>query len=138
MGSHPETEADWLTTFNKGIAAFWDIPPLDSIALQRILQAEGFDPFAFQVGYAGEEVVAAQFYSVIDSAKGVVRLNHAASRSRGLGRLMVKETLLALGQQGFSTAVIHVDASSQATVLLYKMLGFKRERSVAIFETKLG
>lgn len=136
LDSHPELEADWLATFNKGIAAFWDIPPFNSATLQRIFQTEGFDAAAFQLGYVGDDVVAAQFYSVIDATKGIVRLNHASSRSRGHGRHMLKDTLSSLEQQGISAVVIYVDASSQAAGLLYKMLGFKFERSVAIFETK--
>lgn len=135
LGSHPELSGTWLATFNKGVTAFWDVPMLDEAALGRMFKVAGFDPSAFHVGFAGKEAVAAQFFSVIDGVAGVVRLNHTAVRSRAHGRRMLKSTLTYLVEQGFSEAVIFADGSSQAGVLLYKLLGFQILKSVGIYET---
>jgi len=139
LAQQPDLEAQWLDTFNQGINAFMDIPPLDSACLGRMRQASTFDPNAFRVGYSGDEAVAAQYYSVIDRDAGIVRLNSASTpsskRSRGFGRRMLKDTLNYLEQKGFSTAVIYADAASQATGLLYKMLGFQPAGTVQILES---
>jgi ribosomal protein S18 acetylase RimI-like enzyme len=139
LAQQPDLEAQWLDTFNQGINAFWDIPPLDRASLGRMRQASAFDPAAFRVGYSGQEAVAAQYYSVIDRDAGIVRLNLASTpsskRSRGYGRRMLKDALNYLEQQGFSTAVIYADAASQATGLLYKMLGFQPAGTVKILES---
>lgn len=140
LAQQPDLEAQWLDIFNQGINAFWDIPPLDSASLERMRQASAFNPAAFRVGYSGEEAVAAQYYSVIDRDAGIVRLNLASTpsskRSRGYGRRMLKDALNYLEQQGFSTAVIYADAASQATSLLYKMLGFQPAGTVKILESE--
>lgn len=137
LSQQPELEALWLDIFNQGINALWDIPPLDSGCLDRMRQDYVFDPDSFRVGYCGSEAVAAQFYTIVDRDEGVVRLNMSSTRSRAFGRRMLKETLNFLEQKGFSKAIIYADAASQATNLLYKMLGFGPQGKNVIMECLL-
>ena len=139
LAQQPDLERQWLDTFNQGITAFWDIPPLDDSCFKRMHQAATCDPDVFRLGFSADEAVAAQFYSVIDCDAGIVRLYSASTpsskRSRGYGRRMLKDALNTLEAKGFSTAVVYADAASQATALLYKMLGFQPAGAVKILES---
>lgn len=139
LAQQPDLERQWLDTFNLGITAFWDIPPLDDSCLKRMFQAANCDPDAFRLGFNVDEAVAAQFYYVIDCDAGSVRLYPASTpsgkRSRGYGRRMLKDALNTLEAKGFSTAVVYADAASQATALLYKMLGFQPAGTLQILES---
>ncbi len=137
LDQQPELEALWLDIFNQGINALWDIPPLDSGCLDRMRQESVFNPDSFRVGYSGSEAVAAQFYSIVDKDEGVVRIYMSSSHSRAFGRRMLKETLNSLEQKGFSKAIIYADAASQATNLLYKMLGFVPNGKSVLMECQL-
>lgn len=134
LDQQPELEELWLDIFNQGINALWDIPPLDIGCLDRMRQESVFDPNSFMVGYSGSDAVAAQFYSIVNRDEGVVRIYMSSTRSRAFGRRMLKETLNSLEQKGFSKAIIHADAASQATNLLYKMLGFVPQGKSVLFE----
>lgn len=138
LAQQPDLEAQWLDTFNQGINALWDIHPLDSGFLDRMRLESVFDADSFWVGYSGGEAVAAQFYSVVDKAEGVVRIYMSSARSRAFGRRMLKEALNSLEQKGFSKAIIYADAASQATNLLYKMLGFVPQGKKALLECRLN
>ena len=139
LAQQPDLEGQWLDTFNQGAAAFWDVPPLDSSSLKRMRQLSTFDPSAFRLGFSEDEAVAAQFYSIINSDAGIVRLHPASTpsskRSKGYGRRMLKDALNTLEAKGYSTAVVYADAASQATALLYKMLGFQPIETLKILET---
>lgn len=138
LAQQPDLEALWLDTFNQGSNTPWDIPPLDSGCLDRMRQESVFDADAFWVGYSGGEAVVAQFYSIADKNEGVVRICMSSTRSRAFGRRMLKETLSSLEQKGFSKAIIYADAASQATNLLYKMLGFVPQGKKAFMECLLS
>jgi hypothetical protein len=137
LAQQPDLEALWLNTFNQGSNTPWDIPPLDSGCLDRMRQESVFDADTFWVGFSGGEAVVAQFYSIADKNEGVVRIYMSSPRSRAFGRRMLKETLSALEQKGFSKAILYADAASQATNLLYKMLGFLPQGKKMLMECLL-
>src|SRR5690554_737002 len=142
LAENPQLESQWLDLFNRGLTVFWDVPPLDAVSLQRLRQTPGFDPAAFRLGMGDGEPVTANFYSVIDSNLGIVRINAAATpsgkRSRGYGRWMIKDTLNHLEEQGYKTVIIYTSAANQATSLLFKMLGFKPTGKIQILEWSGG
>jgi hypothetical protein len=51
---------------------------------------------------------------------------------------MLKETLNHLEHRGFTQAVLYADAASQATSLLYKMLGFTPQGKIKIMEYQVS
>ena len=140
LAREPAREGQWLEVFNHGLTVFWDMPQLDSAAMQRLRTAPGFDGEAFRLGLDGEEPVSALFYTVLDTDRGVVRINAAATpftkRSKGFGRKMLRDTLGHLESIGLREAVIFADAANQATNLLFKMLGFAPAGIVRILEQR--
>lgn len=142
LADSPHWQQSWLDIFNQGLTVFYDLQPMDVPCFQRLQSTPGYDGTAFRLGLEGETPVTALFYWVLDSDLGLVRINSPASpsgsRGRGFGRRMLKETLNYLEQKGLKEAILYTDAASQATNLLYKMLGFVAKGKVKIMECQVG
>lgn len=139
LADAPHRQQAWLDIFNQGLAAFYNLQPMDVSCLQRLQGTPGYDGNAFRLGLEGEEAVAALFYWVLDGERGMVHINAPSSggSGRSFGRRMLKETLNHLDQKGFKEAILCTDAASQATNLLYKMLGFLPQERIKIMEYRL-
>lgn len=139
LADAPHRQQAWLNLFNQGLAAFYNQQPMDLSCLERLQGTPGYDGNAFRLGLEGEEVVAALYYWVTDGERGLVRINAPSSGGSGrtFGRRMLKETLNYLDQKGFKEAILYTDTASQATNLLYKMLGFLPQGKIKIMECQL-
>lgn len=142
LADAPHLRQRWIDTFNQGLSAFYSLPPIDLPCLQRLESTDGYSGEAFRLGLQDDEAVAALFYQAIDTNLGLARIYAPASasggRGRGFGRRMLKETLNHLEQAGFKEAVLLADSASQATNLLYKMLGFQPRARIKILEYQLA
>lgn len=142
LADAPHYQQSWMEIFNQGLSVFYNLPPFDLPCLERLQSAPGYDGAAFRLGLVEEEALAALFYWVLDADLGLVRINAPASssggRGRGFGRRMLKETLNHLEHRGFTQAVLYADAASQATSLLYKMLGFTPQGKIKIMEYQVS
>lgn len=126
----------WIDVFNQGIAGLWDHPKADREQIDRMLKVQGLDLHGWRLGLAGDEPVNAIYYQAVGS--GAARIAAAATpfaqRSKGYGRRLLRNLLLYLGEKGFNRASLATDMQNQATILLFKLQGFKPAGQLRVIE----
>lgn len=138
MAENSDLWEQWIDVFNQGVGALWDQPPVDREQIDRVAKQPGFDPQGWRLGLAGDQPVNAIYYQGVGpkAARILAAATPFAQRSKGYGRRLLRNMLLYLGEKGFSQVSLATEAQNQATMLLFKMQGFKPAGELKVLECR--